>query len=137
MNGFCILGVYTLSVLGGFLVAGLVLYVIRRNLETDKEAEFGDEAKLRGSFAWLDFWVGGTERAVATTLALWVPTYLPIFIGGWVTLKYAANWKRQPNEKKWVSTGSLIALIGSVVSFSVAIAAALLFRPDALQSLMK
>ena len=50
------------------------------------------------------------------------PDYLAGFIGGWVALKFAANWKRQGlDADDNVTRGSLLALVGSVISFAVAI----------------
>ena len=55
------------------------------------------------------------ERAVATTLVAFAPSYLATFIGGWVALKFAANWKRQSDNDPASAQGSLLFLIGNVV----------------------
>lgn len=78
----------------------------------------------------LVLWVGGTERAVATTLVIWAPATLSGFIAGWMALKIAANWGRQQGEK--FGKRHLIALVGSTLSFSVAIAVGLAVHPEAL-----
>jgi hypothetical protein len=44
---------------------------------------------------------------------------LPWFIGAWVGLKFAANWKRQTGRD--AAEGSMIFLIGNVLSFGFAI----------------
>jgi len=110
-------GVYILSLGGGWLIAGLAVYLMRKSIRIPREF-----------FKVIDLWVGGTERAVATTLVLFAPHYLPGFIGGWVVLKFAANWQRQPNEPG-VAQKSLAALVGSIFSFAVAIGAGLYCGP--------
>jgi hypothetical protein len=73
----------------------------------------------------LDFWLGATERIVVTTLVIWAPTYVAAFIGGWVASKFAANWYRRDNTDA-NRKGTLIALIGNVASFAIAIGAGLI-----------
>ena len=119
MTIICYVGVYALSIVGGHLIAGSCIYLIRVTVKQPLE-----------TFTWLVFWVGGTERAVATTLVLFAPHYLPAFIGGWIALKFAANWQRRSEEG--AREASLVALVGSVLSFAVAVAAALLIRPNAI-----
>jgi len=126
------IGAYILSIPVGWLIAGSAVYLMRLTI-----TPLADGRKTpRDSFRLLDLWVGGVERAVATTLILLAPRYLPGFIGGWVVLKFAANWQRRPYEAA-VAEGSLVSLVGSVLSFTVAIAAGLLVRPDALAILAK
>jgi hypothetical protein len=84
------------------------------------------------SFTWSDFWIGGAERAVATTLVVFAPSYLAGFIGGWVALKFAANWKRQPDRGTETALGGLLFLVGNVISFSIAVTAGLPLNPAAL-----
>lgn len=114
---------YVLSILGGWAFVGGGLKVIRVSL------------KEQHNFFWdpLDFWLGGTERAVATTLILYAPRYLAAFIGGWIALKFAANWKRHTGPK--YGRPSLVFLIGNVLSFAAAIAATLYMRPDLIDKL--
>ncbi|MEP7031389.1 MAG: hypothetical protein ABI830_10690 [Pseudolabrys sp.] len=101
---------YFLSIVVGSVIVNQCLYFIRKT-----------SGVPQSGFKWLDFWIGGTERAIATTLYLLAQQHLPVFIGGWVALKFAANWKRQRYSQK-VSTGTLISLIGNALSFSIAIA---------------
>ncbi len=121
-----ILIAYLLSVIGGFFFVGCCMTIIRKTV-------FGAVWEL--SFKPLDFYVGGIERAAATSLIIFVPTYLPAFIGTWVTLKFATHWKRiPPNDDGNVTQSSLIALIGSVLSFGFAIfVTVLVARPDAVE----
>lgn len=115
---------YTASIFGGWLIAGTCVYVMRLSI-----------GYPRRFFRWLDLWVGGTERAVATTLTIWCPHLLPAFVGGWVVIKLALNWQRQNTEG--VQRISLVALVGSVVSFAVAIGVALMLHPSSLDDLSK
>jgi hypothetical protein len=115
-------GAYVLSVVGGAVFVNLCLWVIRKTV--------GLPHKF---FDPLDFWVGGIERAVATTLILYASgNYLPQFIGGWVVLKFAAHWQRHQGVR--FGRQSLVALLGSVLSFAAAIGATLYMRPDLIGS---
>lgn len=111
--------IYFISILGGFIAVQTLLSIIRRR--TGQK----DERKP------LDIWLGGTERAVATTLVIWAPGYVAAFIGAWVAIKLAANWQRLGNSKA-ARTGTLIALIGNVFSFAIAIGAGIYLNQDAL-----
>src|SRR3954447_9830479 len=82
-NIICYLGVYTIAIVVGFLLVGAAVHAMRLTCGIKRK-----------SFKWIDFWMGGTERAVALTLVLLAPLYLPAFVGGWIGLKFAANWKR-------------------------------------------
>ena len=79
------------------------------------------------------FFIGATERAVALTLVLWAPAYLPAFIGGWVVLKFALGWQRVTEDRQ-VTTQSHLALIGNVISFAIPIAVGLALYPEALNA---
>jgi hypothetical protein len=79
----------------------------------------------------LDFWIGSTERTVATTLVIMAPAYVAAFIGAWIALKIAANWQRVPNKQE-TRQGTLIALLGNVYSFAFAIACGAWANPNAL-----
>jgi hypothetical protein len=90
--------------------------------------------------------LGGIERIIALILFLYRPDQLPWFIGAWVGLKFAANWKRYPapmatsasrlrpdprSAEKRVqdaAEGSLLFLIGNAISFGIAIGAAVLLQ---------
>jgi hypothetical protein len=85
------------------------------------------------SFAeWLDLLVGATERFVALTLVICAPPYLPAFIGGWVALKFALGWQREARGDE-VQRGSLLAMIGNVLSFAIAVGVGLALNPKALE----
>jgi hypothetical protein len=107
--------VVALFVLGpplGFFVVGILMMFIRWTADTQK----------RQSLRPIDFWLGTAERYV--TMALFATDHLPAFIGAWVALKFAANWRRRTGEP--ASEGSMIFLIGNVLSFGFAIGLALL-----------
>lgn len=123
-----ILLAYAVSLFGGFFFVGACMWLMRKAVG---DGEYKPIQKYKPPFKMLDLFVGVTERFVATTLVVFAPTYLASFIGGWTALKFAANWKRQANDD-WVSTGSLLFLIGSVLSFAVAIGSGLYLNPDAL-----
>jgi hypothetical protein len=57
------------------------------------------------------------------------------FIGGWVALKFAVGWQRYAGEAE--AGGAMVALIGNVISFAVAIAIGLTVNPSALETWAK
>ena len=122
-----LLAVLLLTV-GGWFVVGLLLFVIRRHV-----------FKQRPEDCWgaLDSWLGSTERIVATTMFVPGVSYLPAFIGAWVVLKLAANWQRIKSESDGVRKGTLIALIGNVFSFALAIAVGFWLNPTAITHFIK
>jgi len=108
--------VAALYVLGpplGFFVVGLCMAFMRRT-----------SGLKRVSLKWIDFWLGTSERYVAMLLFAYRADQLPWFIGAWVSLKFAANWKRHRDPD--AQRASLLFLVGNVLSFGFAIALALL-----------
>ena len=67
---------------------------------------------------------------MATTLVVLAPSYLAPFVGGWIALKYAANWQKK--DELHARENSLLALIGTFWSFAIAIAAGCFINPEAL-----
>ena len=110
---------YFVSIVGGWLATAVLLYVIRRT--TGLRREFS---------TWMDFWLGGIERAIATTLVIGAPTLLPAFVGGWVAAKFAAHWQRASDDD--VFQRSLVFLLGNAISFAVGIGVGLYFNPASL-----
>ena len=108
------IGAYFFSIVGGYFIVAWIMRFLRWRL---RHPDKGNE---------LDFWLGSTERAVATTLVILAPKYVGPFIGGWIALKMAANWQRLKGDSVTVRQGTLLALIGNVCSFTVAIAAGVL-----------
>lgn len=115
---------YAVSLLGGWFVAGFAVWSMRRTVDT---------AERRSLFRLRDLWVGFTERAIVTTLFIWAPTTLPAFIGGWVALKFAANWQRRENVQN-VHQIRQIFLVGSAISISIAILGGLIASPETLST---
>ena len=91
-----------------------------------KKIEFPRDRK----FKWIDLFVGGAERAIALTLTLSAPAQLPAFIGAWIAFKMAANWQRRTEPK--ANQATLVALIGSAISFAFAIYIGWTINPTAL-----
>ena len=87
-------------------------------------------------FDWSAFLVGASERAVALTLVLYAPPYLPSFIGGWVLLKFAIGWQREGHggkDEDEVAKQRFLALIGNLLSFAIAIGVGVFLHPPALE----
>jgi hypothetical protein len=82
--------VYVTVCVGGHFVVGACLYVMRRLALKHRP----------GFFDWSVFFIGATERAVALTLVLVAPPYLPAFVGGWVVLKFALGWQRETKNSE-------------------------------------
>lgn len=119
---FCYLGAYFLACVVGWLAVACALYVMRWLVLKERRPPF---------IEWSAFLGGATERAVALTLVLTAPPYLPAFIGGWVLLKFAIGWQRSTSDE--VAEQSFLALIGNVISFAIAIAIGVLLNPKALE----
>jgi hypothetical protein len=51
---------------------------------------------------------------------------MPTFIGGWMLLKFAVGWQRRAKEPNvdgdFVEKSAMLALIGNVLSFAIAVA---------------
>jgi len=111
---------FLISIIGGLIVVTAVIKLMR--LTTGHK----DPA-----IEWSVVWVGTTERIVTTALVIWAPKYVASFIGAWMAMKLAANWQREKNTKE-TRLGTMLALVGNVVSFAVAILAGLIANPNAL-----
>jgi hypothetical protein len=108
---------------GGWLVVGTCLYLMRWAC-LGRPSSFIDLSVI---------FLGATERGVALTLVLFAPSYLAGFIGGWVALKFALGWKRETTTPE-VLTGSMLSLVGNVISFAIPIAVGVvLLKPDVLK----
>jgi len=114
------IALYASSIILGFGLVGFSLYLMRKKVLPRR--------KFRQSFGWMVFFVGATERFAATTLAAFAPAQLASFIAGWVALKYAVNWQKKPDNK--ARENSLFAIIGTVLSFAIAIGIGLAITPD-------
>lgn len=120
---------YLFSTVGGWLIPSLIVPQMHRTsgITGTTDNQLGDK---RPYFRWLDVWGGFTERAIATTLVIWAPKVLPLYIGGWVVAKLAAGWSYSQTDQKF-APARVIALVGMAFSFSIAIAAGLWADPAA------
>lgn len=125
---------YLVSIVGGFLVTGPLVLLMRKTggIESGKEDNFYGISTM---YSWSLFWLGSTERGIATTLFIFAPTQLPVFIAGWSAAKIAAGWGRTKGVE--YSAGHLSALVGTAWSFSIAVAAGYLASPASLTLLAK
>jgi hypothetical protein len=125
---FLYLGVYWISIVGGWLLVEFCVEQMRKAVNPPNWHVFPG----------LVFWVGGTERAIATTIVIFAPKLLPAFAGGWVALKFAANWQRKTiegSDNERIAQQSLIALVASSISMAVATASGFLLHPEAVAML--
>lgn len=78
------------------------------------------------------FWIGTTERAVAIMLFALDQKHQQVawFIGVWVGLKFALNWKRRKMGNEADYQGAMIALVGNVLSFGSALLVACWITSD-------
>lgn len=70
------------------------------------------------------FWIGTTERLVTMVLFARDPNHLAWFIGAWVALKFALNYRRREMKTESDFTEAMLALVGNVLSFGFALFAA-------------
>jgi hypothetical protein len=117
------LAAYLVASVAGWLAVAVCLYVMRWLVLEKERPPFSD---------WSAFLGGVVERAVALTLVLLAPPYLPPSIGGWVLLKFAIGWQRQKYGDE-VAKGSFLALIGNVLSFAIAVGVGVFLNPPALE----
>ena len=114
-----------------WLVKWLRVPVIEK-LKADFEGENIPSDPEDGRVTRLDKALGFTERFIAVAILIVAPRQVGFFIAGWVALKFAANWKRKESSEEWEKIRnarfSLIALIGSAASFTIAVAVGLLLR---------
>jgi hypothetical protein len=77
---------YLVSVFIGHIVIATLMHCMRRLVGIERDF-----------WRWSDFFIGATERLMATTLVIFAPSYLPAFIGGWVKIgrKLAATRKQR------------------------------------------
>lgn len=123
---------YTISILGGFLITGPLVLIMRKTsgVSSGKEGNYYSSSTM---YSWSLFWLGGTERGIATTLFMFAPAQLPVFVAGWSAAKIAAGWGRVSDIK--YAAGHMTALVGTAWSFCVAIGAGYWACPTALLKL--
>lgn len=124
---------YLVSILGGFIITGPLVYIMRKTSGIDSGKE-GNLYQFSNIYGWSIFWLGATERGIATTLFIFAPPQLPLFIAGWSAAKIAAGWGRHSDIK--YAAGHMSALIGTAWSFCIAIGAGYWVYPGALAELV-
>ena len=68
--------------------------------------------------------MGTAERLVTMVLNTFDRGHVAWFIGAWVALKFALNYKRREMKKDADYKQAMLALVGNVLSFSFALFAA-------------
>jgi len=117
---------YAASLFGGHIVLGFAMKRVGRLLGNPVPGP-----------QWVTIATGITERIVATTLVIWAPGIIAIFVGGWTAAKFAAGWNRYKDNTPAVTHARIMALIATTWSFIIAIAAGLWAHPDSIAVLAK
>jgi hypothetical protein len=120
---------YFLTTVGGQIIVGVLVYLMRWTVLKRSGPRPGD--LLGREQLFYHAWVGFTERSIATTLFIWAPTQVGLFLGGWTALKLAAAWTRRTNDDDH-TIAHILALLGTAMSFAVAIAAGMIAHPQSL-----
>jgi hypothetical protein len=80
-----------------------------------------------GRIWWIPATVGVFERTLAMTFVLWLPAALGGFMAAWIAVKAAGGWANLAKDGSTEGRAIyFIGLLGSVFSFSWAIAPALI-----------
>jgi hypothetical protein len=128
MNLYIVLGAYAVSLLGGGVIAGAWVDFLRRGIDSNYDRK---KSRLRR----LDWSIGLVERTICTTLVIWAPVMVPGFVGGWIALKFAANWQtRKDGDERVLARQRMGFLIGSAASMAIAICAGVFAHPSALKA---
>lgn len=109
--------IYFLLAALGHPVVGVCMWFIRWTTSLPKS-----------SFEPSVFWIGTTERLVTMVLFARDPDRVAWFIGAWVALKFALNYKRRVMKKDADYKQAMLALVGNVLSFGFASVAAYLIK---------
>jgi hypothetical protein len=121
--------IYVLSTFGGMVIVTVPIVLMHKTL-----GKVGtDDDKIGNRRPWFrpaDIYVGFTERAIATTLYIFAPTALALFIGGWVAAKIAGSWTHR--QKQHYIQAQKLFLVGNALSFGLAIWAGHLYRPESI-----
>ena len=94
------------AVIGGYPIVGILMLAMRCHVDwfmrkvADELLGLRKVRKVAYSFGATDLYVGIAERFVAIVLTVWCIPSLPAFIGGWIALKFAVNWKRRERKNK-------------------------------------
>ncbi len=123
---------YVGIIFGGWIIVGAILALMRASIKKDyPPADQRDSEK--SSWRIVDLWLGGIERFIAMTLVIHAPPLLAPFIGWWTALKFASNWG-WPNRKKNAAGSNFVFLVGTAISFGLAIWVGLCFNQEAINA---
>ena len=111
---------YVFSIIGGFVITGPLVVFMRKTSGVSSGKE-GNDYNFAKMYSWSLLLLGGTERGIATTLFMFAPTQLPVFVADWSAAKIAAGWGRVSDVK--YAAAHMTALVGTAWSFCFAIAA--------------
>jgi hypothetical protein len=117
------------NVAGGLSALGWVLF-----LRTKIDRFYTPANRI----AALDWSLGVVERTITIALIVIAPRSVPYFIGGWMALKFAANWKvRTPDRKGELAQDNLARrrltfLVGSAISFGFGLLGGVIICPHAI-----
>jgi hypothetical protein len=122
---------YAISLGGGGLLARYWVVFLKKRIDP----QYDSTTRL----GVLDWSLGILERAITTTLIIWAPTLAAPFIGGWVALKFAANWEKRDvdgdfHAQQQIARHRLTGIVGSTISIVVAVAVGLALNPHAIQA---
>lgn len=106
------------ALLFSVLLGGVVAFAWTNLLDWLLSKELGAGPK---KVWWLPVLTGGFERAIITTLVIWLPTTTITFIGGWMALKLAGGWGKLQEPDVRNRATYFAGLLGSVVSIGFAI----------------
>lgn len=132
MSPWAIAVAYPISILGGGLLAKYWVVHLKKCIDKEYNPRVARSPDL-------DWSIGVIERGITTTLVIWAPSLAPVFVGGWVTLKFAANWDKRVSGEEFeaqqkMARQRLTGLIGSAISLTVAIGAGVLAHPHSLRT---
>jgi len=115
-----LLAAYFVSIVVGHFLCLLATRLLRRSMGISETKH-----------SIINTWLGVIERATATTLYLFAPSILAVYIGGWTALKFAAGWNTKPaNDLDNPSERRYVFLVGCSISFAVAIAGGIIANPN-------
>jgi hypothetical protein len=123
---------YVVSLIGGHFIAGFSVIYLKRSIDSTYDPKTSRNTAI-------DWSIGIIERGITTTLVIWAPSLAGPFIGGWIALKFAANWDKRAVAgddiaQQNIARHRLVGIVGSCVSLIVAVAVALIIHPMSLSA---
>ena len=62
--------------------------------------------------------IGAFERAIITTLVIWIPSSIGAFVGGWFMVKAIGGWRKLSSDSTADRATYFIGLLGGLMSVS-------------------